>query len=91
MKTLSKLNGLFSVNLQQGFVLDENKTIVAAYSHHHKTVVMKVPNHQKDFNWTGTTFENYKFINSRTDSFSLQCYTDNGDMELSDFIIANDK
>lgn len=87
MKTELTTGSMFSVNLQQGFILDENKSIIGAYSHHHKTVVMKVPNHSNYFNWTGTTFENYKFINSATDSFSIQGYTHEGDKELSDLII----
>lgn len=88
MKKLT-LGSMFAVNLQQGFILDENKSIIAVYSHHHKTVVMKVPNYSTDFNWCGTTFEHYQFIDKRTDSFSIQVYTDKGDMELSNFIIAN--
>jgi len=87
MKKLT-LGNMFAVNLQQGFILDEHKQLIGAYSHHHKTVVMKVPNHQNDFNWIGTTFECYKFINNRTDSFSIECYTDNGDLPISDLIIA---
>lgn len=80
---------MVAVNLQQGFILDEHKQLIGAYSHHHKTVVMKVPNYSTDFNWIGTTFENYAFINKRTDSFGIECYTDNGDKALSDFITLN--
>ena len=75
------------VNLQQGFIIDDMNNIVGAYSHHHKAVVIKVPWHSNDFEWTGTLFENYEMINKATDSFSINCYTEAGDKELSELIM----
>jgi len=86
MKT--KFGSLFIVNLQQGFILDQHDHLIAAYSHHHKTVVMKVPNHVNDFDWNGSPFEDYKFINSATDSFGIEAYSHDGDKPLTDLIIA---
>ena len=76
----------FHVNLQQGFITDGGN-IIAAYSHHHKAVVIKTPWHSNDFDWTGSQFECYEMINRATDSFSINCYTDEGDIELSDLIL----
>lgn len=81
------LGDMFAINLQQGFILDQNKSIVAAYSHHHKTVVMKHPNHSNEFNWFGSMVEHYKFENGITDSFGIEAYTHAGDKSLSDLII----
>ena len=76
------------VNLQQGFIVDELGTIVGAYSHHHESVIVKIPWHSNDFDWVGTKFEDYTKVDGAADSFGINCYTLDGEKDLSDLILA---
>jgi len=76
------------VNLQQGFIIDELSNIVGAYSHHHEAVAIKIPYRANDFDWVGTKFEDYAKVDGATDSFSINCYTLNGEQDLSDLLLA---
>lgn len=84
MKNKTKM---FSVNLQQGFIIDShNSNIFAAYSHNLKTVLCKVPWTRNDFE-IPASLEKYILLSGLTDSFSLTAYTNSGQKDLFDVII----
>lgn len=67
---------IIEVNLQQGFIMNSN-TVVAAYSHHNRNVVFKLPFTKNDI-VLPDRFSGYYIIEGKTDSFSIQYWTPDG-------------
>lgn len=69
---------IFSVNLQEGFVIDaQANTIYAAYHHLHETIITITPWSQYDFE-IPSELRHYKVINKLVPVFSLTGWTSKG-------------
>lgn len=75
---------LFTINLQQGFIVDaETEQIYAAYSHFLKAVVTLEP---VSFFEIPETLSSYAIHPGLTDSFSIVGWTDSGDQPFYDLV-----
>ena len=60
---------VIEINLQEGFIVASGFPI-AAYSHHHKVIIMRHPHKIYDYKLS-TTFDDYEVLIGLTDSFSM--------------------
>jgi len=73
---------IFNVNLQQGFLMD-NDTIIGAFSRHNKIIYLKHPLNSLGFDLIlPKEIEDFEIKERITDNFSINMWTDNGDKSI---------
>jgi hypothetical protein len=70
-----------NLNSQQGFFVNDNNQIIAAFSHYKKAIVIPVPYSALDIE-VPENYKDYKVIVGVTDGFHLQMWTSKGYKEI---------
>lgn len=75
---------IFSVNLQQGFILNDHGDIEAAYDMHNRTIICKCLPKDLERLELPTEISQFKKIFGETDCFSINGWTNDGYKSLYD-------
>lgn len=80
MKTLVKTT-ILKVNLQDGFLLDDNMYPVAAFNLHNSSLYVRIPLRSHDIE-IPESLSTLTVIDGHTDSFGINMWTNNGRVDI---------